>query len=792
MTTRSTTSDNSSPAIANEQFRQLLAGSRQMLVSTLSERISESFGHVDQTLFEAADQAETNQVQTLFFDSMREIRSRRGEIERQFLRLIAENFADFLAGKVPPPRDLQGMEADELSLVQNEEYEEALQVTTMAQHVNNRCVQELFTLEQRLAVINNGRKPSDEANPFAARKIAQAFSDALRAHSFHPRIKQMLYVLFDQHVMSCLDELYKTLNQRLIDAGILPNLKYSARRTPNAPSKPAAPASNEAPNDDEQPSSAHASAPNSGPSQGAGAAQASSAHSAGGLSQGDGAALHAAAQAAAESLQMLSNLTSLIQTQRSQAPQAPIYGETRSISAYSPSYAQESFSIGELFSALDRLQESSARELPHNIHTAQKVAPVKQSLHEDLQQHSGKPGKVKVGDAEADVIDLVGMLFDYILDDDNLPDHFKTLLSHLHTPYLKIALQDKAVFSNHDHPARRLLNNLAQAGVLYGDSNDNQPLQAKIQWMVEKVIHEFKGELAMLEKLSEELDDFLTVQNRQAELVERRAVEAARGREKLLQARQDAEGQIHQRLEGKNPPLLIRNFLELTWVDVLVFSQLRQGVASPAWQNALKVAEQLILGSSPLEAVALAQFKSTQAQLLDQVREGLEQVGGYQEDGIRRLLADLSTCFHAVQAKAPQIADKIKHDLPPSQLGSMLGEDAPTTTPAKPSSELSAAAKARLKELDDLKFGTWFDIKHQQRLQRLKLSWFSPTTRKYMFVDQSGHRTLVMSREELAQALESQQASIIEPERKPLVDRALTTIYKVLQRITGRQAATAN
>lgn len=790
MTTRSTTSDNSSPAIANEQYRQLLAGSRQMLVSTLSERVSESFGHVDQTLFEAADHAETNQVQTLFFDSMREVRSRRGEIERQFLRLIAQNFADFLAGKVPPPRDLQGMEANELSLVQNEEYEEALQVTTMAQHVNNRCVQELFTLEQRLAVINNGRKPSDEANPFAARKIAQAFSDALREHSFHPRIKQMLYVLFDQHVMSCLDELYKTLNQRLIDAGILPNLKYSARRAPNAPSKPAATASNEVPSEDQPPQASNAASsgthnPNTGSPQAGNRSNTP-------LSHGEGAALHAAAQAAAESLQMLSNLTSLIQTQRSQAPQAPIYGETRSISAYSPSDAHESFSIGELFSALDRLQQSSARELPQTIHTAQKVAPVKQSLHEDLQQHSDKPGKVKVGDAEADVIDLVGMLFDYILDDDNLPEHFKTLLSHLHTPYLKIALQDKAVFSNHDHPARRLLNNLAQAGVLYGDSNDNQPLQAKIQWMVEKVIHEFKGELAMLEKLSEELDDFLTVQNRQAELVERRAVEAARGREKLLQARQDAESQIQQRLEGKNPPLLIRNFLELTWVDVLVFSQLRQGVASPAWQNALKVAEQLILGSSPLEAVALAQFKSAQAQLLDQVREGLEQVGGYQEDGIRRLLADLSTCFHAVQAKAPQIADKIKHELPPSQLGSMLGEDAPAAAPAKPNSELSPAAKARLKELDDLEFGTWFDIKHQQRMQRLKLSWFSPTTHKYMFVDQSGHRTLVMSREELAQALDNQQASIIEPEQKPLVDRALTTIYKVLQRITGRQAIPAH
>ena len=66
------------------------------------------------------------------------------------------------------------------------------------------------------------------------------------------------------------------------------------------------------------------------------------------------------------------------------------------------------------------------------------------------------------------MIDLVGMLFDFILDDDNLPDTCKTTLSHLHTPYLKVALQDKALFTQHHHPARRLLNAMAQAGVLYG------------------------------------------------------------------------------------------------------------------------------------------------------------------------------------------------------------------------------------------------------------------------------------------------------------------------------------
>ncbi|MCJ8169879.1 DUF1631 domain-containing protein [Atopomonas sediminilitoris] len=815
MTTRSTPNDQDKPtqgaAISNESFRQLLAGSRQLLVSTLSERISELFGQVDQTLFEAADQAESNQVQTLFFDSMREIRSRRGEIERHYLRLIAQKFSDFLEGKIPPPREMENLEADSLSLVQNEEYEESLIITNMVRQVNGRCVQQLFTLEQRLAVINNGRKPSEEANPYGARNIAQAFREALSEHTFNPRIKQMLYVLFEQTVMSCLDELYSTLNKRLIEAGILPNLKYSARRTPNAAApSPQAPA----PHNAEQPAPADAlnSAPNGQAQTVAPAANGTTGMPAGpaglngtaaqgqapagtpGMAPGataESATLQAAAQAAAQSLQLLSNLTSLIQTQRQQAPQAPIYGQTRSISAYSPSDAQESFSLGELFGALDRMQQENARELPQNILTPQKVAPLKESLHQDLQKHSAKPGKVKVSDDEADVIDLVGMLFDFILDDNNLPDTFKTLLSHLHTPYLKIALHDKALFSDPQHPARSLLNNLAQAGVLYGDSDDNQPLQSKIQWMVEKVIHEFNGDLDLLAKLSGELDDFLTSQSRQAELVERRAVEAARGREKLLQARQDAEAQILQLLDSKEPPLLIRNFLELTWVDVLVFIQLRQGVASTDWKNALQVASELVRGGTPLEAVELASFKSKQAQLLEQVRQGLEQVGGYQEDGIRRLLTDLSTCFHAIQAKAPQIADKIKHELPPSHLGSLLGDDLPVPPSQHKGKPLSPEAQAHLRELENIEFGTWFEIVHNNRRQPLKLSWFSPTTRKYMFVDQAGHRSLVMSIEDLAQALSTDQASIIEPERKPLVDRALGTIYKVLKRLTGRQTAPA-
>ena len=69
----------------------------------------------------------------------------------------------------------------------------------------------------------------------------------------------------------------------------------------------------------------------------------------------------------------------------------------------------------------------------------------------------------------------------------------------------------------------------------------------------------------------------------------------------------------------------------------------------------------------------------------------------------------------------------------------------------------------------------------------LKLSWFSPTTHNYMFVDHSGQRVAVKPIRQLAGEMEKGLARIVAPERSaPLVDRALSAIYRVLQRFTGR------
>lgn len=754
------------------RFGELVQSCRKLVMNRLAEHLTGVFAQVDDTLFECAEKAENNQVQTLFFDNMREIRKQRPQIERSYHQQIAQNFSDFLEGKLKPLPCATELDAEQMALVQNEDYEESLQVTNMVSRVKARCAQPLFALEQRLALLNNGQKLGEDINPFGPQMIAQAFRDALTPCPFPLRIKVILYTLFDTHVMQSLDSIYAALNQRLIEAGVLPNLKYSAQRNNQARPKSTASATAETPQETHSGAGRNTATPT--PTQ-PGASTYNASHT------------DLSGPPPNDPLELLGSLAALLGEHRQRDLDAPLLGGTRSIASFTPREATSTYSASALLDALNRMQQQSANDLSQRLSRPQQVEGLKADLQQQLEAHSELPGQQKVSDQEADVIDLVGMLFDFILDDDNLPDSCKTTLSHLHTPYLKVALQDKALFTQHHHPARRLLNAMAQAGVLYGGEGDERGLLAKMQWVVERVIHDFFGDLQLFEGLLDEFNEFVATLRHKVELRERRAVEAAKGRDKLLGARQHAVEVIAKSLTDRQPPTIIRNFLELTWADVLVFVLLRNGERSPEWQRACEAAEQLAWSGTLLDDAGRERLQKLRVPLLEDLRKGLELLGGYHEDGIRRLLQDLVACQHAVQAKQPIVAAKLTPNLPESPLGAMLGEDAALATLAPRESTLSARAQALIKELSHIEFGTWFEFVNGQQVRTLKLSWFSPTTRNYMFVDQSGQRVAIKPITQLASEMEQGLARIVTPERgAPLVDRALTAIYRVLQRFTGR------
>ncbi|MCE4072900.1 MULTISPECIES: DUF1631 domain-containing protein [Pseudomonas] len=749
--------------VIQPRFGELVQGCRQLAMNHIAELLGNVFAQVDDTLFECAEKAENNQVQALFFDAMREVRRERPNLERFYHQRIAQGLSDFLEGKLPTAEPLEELDMDQLTLVGNDEYEETLLVTNMVNQVRAHCAQLLFALDQRLALLNNGSKLGEDRNPFGPQAVAQAFRDTLARSAFPLRIKTILYVLFDQQVMQHLQPLYEQLNKRLADGGVLPNLKYrpQGQRSASAPPPRSVIEEKDAGTTNGIPLAPPTNATGDLPE----------------MPPGDRNAL-------------FGGLAVLLAERRRRGDKATLFGNTQSIVSFGPSSATTTYSANELLEALNRLQRESAQELAQRLRQPQPVDALKADLQRQLEAGSAQPRNTRLTDQEADVIDLVGMVFDFILDDENLPDSCKTTLSHLHTPFLKVALLDKQLFTQHHHPARKLLNAMAQAGVLYGGEGEERALLAKMHWVVERVIQDFVGDLSLFDTLLGDFNEYVTNLRQKVELRERRAMEAARGRDRLLAAREQALDAVTKVTHERELPELVRNFLEMSWCDALTFIVLRSGEHSDEWRRACEVAEQLAWSVTPLDADGRDHLQAIRLALLEDLRKGLEVLGGYHEDGIRRLLQDLVACQHAIQAQKPQIAAQLKQELPESPLGAMLGAEGHTLV--KPDSEaLSERVRVLMKELSQLEFGTWFEFSDTTPARRLKLSWFSPTTRNYMFVDHTGQRVAVKPIVQLAQEMEAGKVRLVPTEQSaPLMDRALNAIYRVLQRFTsGRSPA---
>lgn len=90
------------------------------------------------------------------------------------------------------------------------------------------------------------------------------------------------------------------------------------------------------------------------------------------------------------------------------------------------------------------------------------------------------------------------------------------------------------MFVQKTHPARRLLNVLAEACEgNNGESAAERTLLTKVEEVVDRLVAEFNENLAIFLTLEEEFRAFLDQHRRRIEIAERRAAEIQRGQERL-------------------------------------------------------------------------------------------------------------------------------------------------------------------------------------------------------------------------------------------------------------------
>ncbi|MER3547268.1 MAG: DUF1631 domain-containing protein, partial [Rhodanobacteraceae bacterium] len=586
--------------------------------------------------------------------------------------------------------------------------------------------------------------------------LAHAFRSALRELDVDIKVRLIILKLFERYVLAGLDALYHEVNALLMRAGVLPHLRYTIAR-----------------------SSASAAAE--------GTATQTQAAEAVAAAIGDGAAAGLTDESAGLHAELMHTLTALLASRRQGRPaETGITNAGGAIASLTPA---------ELLGALTLLQGEAMPLPPQPARlegdAADMVQHLKDELMAQIRRLSGE-ARAKVSGTDEDTIDLVGMLFEFILQDRTIPAPMQVLLSRLQIPYLKVAILDRRMFAHASHPARRLLDLLAETSKSWSEESDrDRRLYDKTKGVVEALLADFDDDIGVFERQLADFAAFVENNRKRAELAEQRAAEAARGRERLQEARRRAAREIVTRIENRPLPPLLQGVLTRPWANYLVLVLLRQGEQSQEFHDALRFVDEFVDSAQmPAGESARTQLRERLPWLEKMLRQGLTTVA-FQEPDLRRLLDDLLDFWRRQlgdQTAATEAATQIAEPLPiPESVASVLEEEAAEAS--APEAGALADDAESVQAVRALKVGAWIEfIDAQGAHERAKLSWISPISGKYLFVNRRGLKVADRSVQQLAAELRDGRATILE--EVPLFDRALDAIVERLRQAQAERQAT--
>ncbi len=576
-------SSGASQAVVLTRLPAPIHGLRDKARQQLQVYLRELFDRIDDAMFELADKANNNQDQNIFFDSMREVRIRRRAIENTFFRTLDIGFARLLDPTAYQDEKRQVEKAvslDELTIVKNDELEEMVAVDSMVNKANEQFAELIQHLTLRIDHLVP-TKVYQKNNPLGVDVICNAFTDATATLNIDVKAKLVMFKIFDNAMMSKLGKLFEVLNQSLIDANILPSLKSELRQA-KRPVVPASPTTM-----------------NNADYFGQGLTAELHNNVTGGLQRYD-----------EQTNQVLHQLRNLLGNQRS--------------SSHSGQVSVEEINTGDLIKILSLAQQQNT-VLSNTAQPANLRGLLTELVKAETQTAAA------INQVDDDVINLVSMMFEFILDDRNLAAPMKVLIGRLQIPMVKVAIADKTFFSKGGHPARRLLNEMAMASLGWQEpTDDNQrkdTLFAKMEEMVQTILAEFDTDISLFDRLLLDFRSYLDKEKRRAQILEQRTIDAEDGKAKSERARAQVDAEMNRITVGRDLPLAVTKLLREAWANVMFITSLKQGVDSEEWRSCSLTAQQLVWSVvAPMDKDNRQKLLKLVPELLQKLRSGLESI----------------------------------------------------------------------------------------------------------------------------------------------------------------------
>lgn len=766
------------------RVRDILQSLNTLLWQALDTSLQATLDELEQSLFEQAGHARNGQVQQDLHQETQRLRAQRGQLAPFYRAQLEAGLAGIrspAATAAAPPPARPGAAAQMLTLVANVDIDRDIVLHEIARREAIRCNVPLQLLGQRFGVLAARPAFEIEQLPLGPHALCRLLRDAGEALGLALDTQLALYRAFERQALARYGDVVEKANGLLTHAGVLPGLiylPYVARSTHVQPGarRPARMAADATP------------APAGSGPHGHGAAPGQAAPAMG-MPPGPAATAPrppvGTAAGAAEPTASgpdLATLRQLLTAARAKAAPAAAAATTAPDGAATlparPASASGATPVptASLLKALGELQaQPPAYSTLGGLRGRRHLRDVQTALLQALRASHG--AQATLAAQQADTFDLLGLLYGEIEREVRANAPAAALLERLQVPLVRAALQDPAFFARSQHPARELLNAVAESGATWLGEEDSDPqLLLKLNQAVDRVVEEYEGDDVVFARAHQDIQAQQRSLAHKAEIAERRHVEAARGKERLELAKQTATATLEALCNARQPPAVVQTLLQQAWSDVLVLTLLRQGEDSEAWRERVGLAERIAEVTCRSEGAA-------DAALAERVCQALLQVGYHQQDA-EALARRLSTPGGAdATISQTELSVRLKTR---TRLGEQ-GEDGPRPS-LPPRIEAEQAAYARLRTLP---FGTWFDfvVNQQGELKRQRLSWYSPITERALFVNQRGQKTAEHTLDGLARLLAQGQARIVSEDRAGLVDRAWQAALRALRTLAGVPAA---
>jgi len=691
--------------------------------------ISQMLNSADKKLFDLAQQATSDEEQMKFMDCTRIFQTEKNDIGQHFFENLNNSLTASKTNSI-------SSDDGELRLVDQDEMEEMVAITTMHAKAMNLFGEEVSHLEARLEYLELMCDTSIDKDSLDPKHICEVFQKTIENLEIAIEVKLVFYKLFDQEVCSKLGVMYKTINQIFIDNGVLPEILLKTTKQ------------EEIETDEDHVSTQVASYYDP--------------------------AKKAATNFIPRSNQDFSHIVNefmsgemTISNEELQLPES-----FSRIPTQHDLNGKNCYERKEVLKALSALQRkiTSSQENTASLTTEQ----IKQELIADISKEHGGVIDKQVNLLDERSMDFVGMMFSAIAGDDTVSEIMTNLIYQLQIPVMKVAMIDRSVFESETHPARATVDLLTTAGMGIDAKKDR--IYNELEEIVDSVLDKFDIDIVAFEKAVDELENIIKKEEQLTTETERQQ------QQQIFQehARNIVISQLKMVSCEKQIPNNVRPLVLKHWSTLMLNRYIRHGRNSEQWVQSVLLLKLLLKCLQPIKYSSQYNLvRENHMSLLQAVNDELYDTQQDKND-IANQMAELKSYFlQMIDDYGFNVVDDNDNKISEEELNETSTDT--TEDELKHVQQQTEVAKQKLAQLtSSTKPGVWYEIYNgeDKAVRRLKLSVILTDAAQLIFVDRKGVKVIEKDAEEFAKELEENRSRILADHST--FDHALANVISAL------------